>query len=125
MYAQSDMLLFNSQPDAALKKLDSINVLYPGNSLSDDILMAKARIFVKKSDFNMAVGYLQKITADHPYDLWADDATFMLAEIFGEKLNQPVKAKELYGKIITDFPGSLYVIEARKRFRELRGDKIG
>jgi tetratricopeptide (TPR) repeat protein len=125
MYAQTDLLIFTNQPDAALRNLDSINIMYPGNSLADDILMAKAKIFIKKADFNMATTYLQKIMADFSYDLWADDATFMLADIFENKLHQPEKARDLYQKIITDFPGSLYVIEARKRFRQLRGDKIG
>ncbi|HEY0666636.1 MAG TPA: tetratricopeptide repeat protein [Sphingobacteriaceae bacterium] len=125
MYSQADLLIFTNRPDAALQKLDSINIQYPGNSLTDDILMAKARIFIKKSDFNMAVTSLQQIMADFSYDLWADDATFILADIFENKLSQPEKARELYQKIITDFPGSLYVIEARKRFRQLRGDKTG
>jgi outer membrane protein assembly factor BamD (BamD/ComL family) len=49
----------------------------------------------------------------------------MLADLYENKLSQPTKALELYQKIITDFPGSLYVIEARKRFRLLRGDKLG
>jgi len=31
---------------------------------------------------------------------------------------------ELYEKIIIDYSGSLYVVEARKRFRKLRGDVI-
>lgn len=125
MYAQTDLLIFNNQPDAALQKLDSINILYPGNSLADDILMARAKIFIKKADFTSAAISLQKIMADFSYDLWADDATFMMADLFENKLSQPDKARALYQKIITDFPGSLYVIEARKRFRQLRGDKIG
>ena len=31
-------------------------------------------------------------------------------------------AKELYQQFLVDFPGSMYVAEARKRFRKLRGD---
>jgi outer membrane protein assembly factor BamD (BamD/ComL family) len=38
--------------------------------------------------------------------------------------NDTAKAMELYEKLIIDYPGSLYVIEARKRFRALRGDTI-
>jgi TolA-binding protein len=34
------------------------------------------------------------------------------------------RAKELYQQILTEFPGSLYAVEARKRFRQLRGDTI-
>lgn len=124
-YAFADLLLFKNQPDEAIKTLDSIDKLYPGHSLVDDILMSKAKIYTQRGDISMAVALLQKIAADYSFDLWGDDAIYMLADIYETRLNQPDKAKELYQKIITDFPGSLYVIEARKRFRNLRGDKLG
>lgn len=124
-YAYADLLLFKNQPGDAIKTLDSIDKLYPGHSLADDILMSKAKVYLQKSDISMAVTQLQKIAADYSFGLWGDDAIYMLADIYETRLNQPDKAKELYQKIITDFPGSLYVIEARKRFRNLRGDKLG
>ena len=34
------------------------------------------------------------------------------------------KAMELYERILKDYQGSLYVVESRKRFRSLRGDKL-
>lgn len=124
-YSYADLLIFKNQPDKALSLLDSLNILYPGNSLADDILMAKSRIFLKSSETDKAVAQLQEIVDKHTSDLWGDDALFMLADLYENKLSQPSKALELYQKIITDFPGSLYVIEARKRFRLLRGDKLG
>ncbi len=124
-YSYADLLIFKNQPDKALVLLDSLNILYPGNSLADDILMAKSRIFLKRNEIDKAVTQLYEIMEKHSSDLWGDDAIFMLADLYENKLSQPSKALELYQKIITDFPGSLYVIEARKRFRLLRGDKLG
>ena len=123
-YAYADLLIFKNLSEQALVVLDSINILYPKNSLADDILMAKAKIYIAKNDYSEAIAQLQKIVTDYPTGLWADDATFMMADMYETKLSQSDKAKELYQKIITDFPGSLYIIEARKRFRSLRGDKI-
>lgn len=123
-YAYADLLIFKNLPEQALNLLDSINILYPKNSLADDILMAKAKIYIAKNNYPEAISQLQKIVTDYPTDLWADDAVFMMADIYETKLTQPDKAKELYQKIITNFSGSLYVTEARKRFRNLRGDKI-
>ena len=40
-----------------------------------------------------------------------------------DKLGQPSKAADLYKQLLVDFPGSLYVVEARKRFRNIRGDE--
>lgn len=124
-YAYADLMIFKNQPDKALTILDSIPILYPGNSLADDIFMAKSKIFIKNNEFNQAIEQLIGIIENYPTELWGDDAVFILADIYETKLNQPAKALELFQKIITDFPGSLYVIEARKRFRKLRGDKLG
>ena len=124
-YANADLMIFKNQSDQALTILDSISVLFPGNTLADDIFMAKSKIFIKNNEFNQAIGQLMGIIENYPTELWGDDAVFMLADIYETQLNQPAKALELFQKIITDFPGSLYVIEARKRFRKLRGDKLG
>jgi tetratricopeptide (TPR) repeat protein len=124
-YSNAELLIFKNQPDKALTLLDSLNILYPGNSLADDILMAKSKIFLRNNENEKAVFQLQEIAEKHLSELWGDDALFMLADLYENKLAQPTKALELYQKIITDFPGSLYVIEARKRFRLLRGDKLG
>ncbi len=124
-YSYADLLIFKNQPEKALAILDSMNILYPGNSLEDDILMAKSRIFLQSSELDQAVIQLQTIIDKYTTGLWGDDAIFMLADLYENKLNQSGKAQELYQRIITDFPGSLYVIEARKRFRLLRGDKLG
>jgi outer membrane protein assembly factor BamD (BamD/ComL family) len=123
IYARADLQIFAEQPAKALMALDSIDKKFPGNSLSDDILMAKARILIQQKNYTDAVPLLKKIFDDHPTELWADDAVFMLGEIYENHLDDKTNAKNWYQKIITDYPGSLYINEARKRFRLLRGDK--
>ncbi|MFD2874471.1 tetratricopeptide repeat protein [Mucilaginibacter ximonensis] len=122
MYARADLQIFAEQQDKAILILDSINVKYPNNQLSDDILMAKARIAIQQKNYSDAVADLKKIVAEHPNDLWADDAVFMLGDIYENQLNDKEQAKTYYQKIITDYSGSLYINDARKRFRILRGD---
>jgi TolA-binding protein len=107
----------------ALRILDSIDTKYPGNSLTDDILMAKARLMIQQKEYAGAVPLLKKIAEEHSFDLWADDAIFMLGDIYENHLSDKEQAKKYYQKIITDYAGSLWINEARKRFRLLRGDK--
>jgi TolA-binding protein len=123
IYARADLQIFAEQPSKALMALDSIDKKYQGNSLSDDILMAKARILIQQKNYTDAVPLLKKIFDDHPTELWADDAVFMLGDIYENHLDDKTNAKNWYQKIITDYPGSLWINEARKRFRLLRGDK--
>lgn len=124
MYADAEMLQFRNLPEKALAKLDSINIAFPGNSLSDDVQMSKANIYIKKHNYVLAAPVLQNLISQHPESLWADDALFILAGLYQDQLAQPEEAKKLYQKLISDFPGSMYTIEARKFYRKLRGDNI-
>lgn len=123
-YANADLLFFKKQNKEALQLLDSISVLYPGNTLDDDIAMLKTKIFINNKSIDEAIEQLQKIINQNITELWGDDALFLLAEIYEEETKQTDKAMELYQKIINDFPGSLFVLEARQRYRKLRGDQM-
>lgn len=125
MYADAEMLQFRNLPSKALVKLDSIAIVYPNNSLEDDILMAKSRIYIKTNDINNAVKVLKELIDQQGSSLWIDDALFTLADLYEKNLKNNEEAKTLYQKLISDYPGSMFTTEARKRFRKLRGDNIG
>lgn len=124
MYADAEMLQFVNNNSAALQKLDSIDIAYPNNSLADDILMAKAKIFIKDNDFMKAEANLKQLISSHFTSIWIDDAIFTLAELYETKLSNTEEAKKLYQQLITDFPGSMLNTEARKRYRNLRGERV-
>jgi len=124
MYADAEMLLFRNLPVQAVKKLDSIAIAYPQNSLDDAVMMSKARVFIKSSEFQQAADILKKVTEDFKDGIWTDDALFTLADLYEKKLNDIVQAKIYFQKLITDYPGSMFSAEARKRFRNLRGDGV-
>ncbi|SHF66855.1 tetratricopeptide repeat protein [Pedobacter caeni] len=125
MYADAEMLQFRNLPAKAMTKLDSIAIAFPNNSLLDDILMAKSKIFIKNNDISNAIVVLKELTEKQQTSIWADDALFTLAGLYENNLKDTEQAKVLYQKLINDYPGSMYTTEARKRFRKLRGDIIG
>lgn len=124
MYADAEMLIFRNKNTLALQKMDSINVVYPQNSLADAVLMSKAKLFISKTDYIQAAETLKKITEQYKDGIFADDALFMLADLYETKLNDKQKAQSYFEKLITDYPGSMFVADARKRFRALRGDGV-
>ncbi len=124
MYAKAELLLYKNQFESSLQLLDSINMIYPRNDLADDVLISKSKIFIKQNDFQKAALVLKEIIEKYSQSIWADDALFTLAKLEEDKLNDNINAQKHYELLITNFPGSLFVIEARKRFRNLRGDTL-
>lgn len=124
MYARADLLIYQNRNNEALAVLDSLSMLFQKSPLEDDILFAKARIYLQQRKFDDAAKMFQQVGDDYSTELLADDATFQLAELYEHQLNNKEKAMELYKSILLKYPGSVYVIEARKRFRDLRGDNL-
>ena len=123
-YARADLLEFRNRDAEALAVLDSVIASYPGHSIIDDALFKKAEIEVKNGRYQAAAGYYTEIIEKYPFGLLADDAMYNLAILFENQLNDKGKAMELYEKILTQYPGSLYVVDARKHFRALRKDPV-
>ncbi len=123
-YAEADLLAFQNRWSEANSKLDSILNEFPGHTLTDEIYMLKARNLIKRGSYERAEEYLNKIIELHFYDILADDALFLLAELYETVYENEAQAMTFYRQLIEDYPGSLYVVEARKRFRRMRGDSI-
>ncbi|MCE3278416.1 MAG: hypothetical protein K0S44_607 [Bacteroidetes bacterium] len=124
IYARADLLAFQNKDDLAKTTLDSINKLYPNHALADDILFKKAQLEMKHGRLNEAAALYDTIINTYSEDILADDALFKLADLNEYHFKNKDKAKELYQQLLEKYPASLYVVEARKRFRKLRGDLI-
>ncbi|WP_241498949.1 tetratricopeptide repeat protein [Rufibacter ruber] len=123
-YAAIDFLVFQHKFPEALTALDSLLVKHPGHSLTDEIYFRKAELLQQTGKFEEAAQNLQKIIENPKYDILSDDALFLLAQLNEENLKQPEKAQELYNQLLVKHPGSVFVAEARKRLRKLRGDRV-
>ncbi len=124
LYSRADLLSYRNKNDEALLVLDSLTTIYPGHSLTDEAWYKAAKIYDVKRDWAMEDTLYGKILAEYPEDILADDALFYRAELQEKKVKDITKAMELYQELLTKYPGSLYVVEARKRFRSLRGDVL-
>ncbi len=123
-YAAVEQLVFQNKLPEAIKGLDALLERFPGHSLADDTYYLKAQLQRRTGDFAGAIATLERITNNPKPDVLSDDALFLLARIQEEDLKDKAKAQELYNQVIVKFPGSIYVAEARKRFRKLRGDGV-
>jgi tetratricopeptide (TPR) repeat protein len=124
MFAQAELLTFQNKYTEAIQKLDSIHILFPEHSLDDDVLYTKAQIYKKQRRTKEMIEMYATIIEKYPEEIRADNAIFELAELYETKLNEPEKAKVLYEKLFVDYSSSTFAVEARKRFRKLRGDEL-
>jgi len=124
MYARADLLSYQNKDNEALVTLDSITSYFPAHSLGDEILFKKAEILKKNNNYDSAYKVLDQLLNKYSEDIWADDALFAMAEMNEKKFNNVPKAMEQYQLLLTKYPASLFVTEARKRYRILRGDVL-
>jgi len=124
MYARADLLRMQRKFGLARETLDSLATKHPGHALGDEILMMSADMFVQQGQLDTALVLYNEIVSLHFDDITADDALFKLADLTHNTLGNLEEAQALYEKLLFDFPGSLHAVEARKRYRALRGDEL-
>jgi tetratricopeptide (TPR) repeat protein len=124
LYAGAELLVFQNRFDEAISRLDTLRLNFPEHSLQDDIYYLLAQIAEKRNDFVRAAALYQKVADNYKEDIRADNSLFALARLYELRLNAPEKAQALYEKIFMEYSGSVYAVDARKRYRILRGDKV-
>ncbi len=123
-FAKADLLVYQNKDEQAMQMLDSIYQVNLFHPLFDDILFKKSEIMLNKGNYDVADSLLNQLILNFPNDILADDALFMRGRLQEEKFRNKSLAMDLYQQILLNHPGSLYAVEARKRFRKLRGDVL-
>ncbi|MFT6872104.1 MAG: tetratricopeptide (TPR) repeat protein [Roseivirga sp.] len=121
-YANIELMLFQNQKEQALTAMDSMLVKYNYHSIVDEVLYLKAQTELELGHIEKALVSLDKIKEAHYFEILGDDALFLMGTIYQDSLGDNEMAMGLFNNLLTKFPGSIYVAEARTRFRELRGD---
>ena len=120
LFADADLLLYRNMLDSAWTAYDAIQRSSLSHPLFDEILMRKAQIRMRQGRYTEADSLLQRLVSFYPYDITADDALFMRAELNEDRLNRPDVARLCYEKLLLDYPTSLYTDRARKRYNVLK-----
>ncbi len=129
-YAQIELLLNQNKTQEALARLEKLKQKETGadstkareSTLLDDIFWLEANLRLKQGEFSKSIELLQQIVKFFPDEVLADDAAFLQADIIEKQIKDKTKAMEMFRDFLTKYPGSVYSAEARKRYRELRGD---
>jgi tetratricopeptide (TPR) repeat protein len=123
MYARGDLLDFRNKEDLALLSLDSIPATFGYHPILQHVSYKKAMIFRQQGQYGAADSLFRMVYREYPDGVLADEALMQAAALNEKQLNRPDKAMECYLELIEKYPGSIFVPDARRKYRSLRGDK--
>jgi tetratricopeptide (TPR) repeat protein len=121
-FAKADFKLYQNKKTDALKQFQDILATDKTESIQDVTLLRIGKLYEGMGQYDLALQNYQQIVDKYKEGIYVDEALFFSAELYNKKLQQPEKAKPLYEKVIFEHQDSIYFVEARKQFRQLRGD---
>ena len=123
-FAKADLLGYQNKNNEAIAIYTNILKKYQGQEIEDETLYSQAKLFIKELQYENAISNLLKIISIDKEGVLVDDAYYLLAEIYKNYIKNSEKASEYYQKIIFEKASSIYLVDARKKYRELRGDTV-
>lgn len=121
-FARADFLLYQNKKQESLAQFQQILKEHKGEEIEAVTLLRIGKIYEKLSDFSKALENYEAIINNHKEGIYIDEALYFSAEIYADHLKDNEKAKPLYEKVILNHEDSIYSVEARKKYRQLRGD---
>lgn len=122
-FAKGDFLIYQNKKQEAITQFQNILKTYKGQEIEAVTLLRLGKVYESQKDFASALSQYQQIIDNHSDGIYVDEALFFSAEIYNDELKDVEKAKPLYEKVIFNHQDSIYFVDARKKYRELRGDK--
>ena len=123
-YAKADLLAFQNKNQKSIEILSEVITKFKGQPIEDEALFKQGKLFIKQKEYENAITNFEQVIALNPEGILIDDAYYELAELYNNQLNNQEKASEYYQKIIFDYSSSIYLVDARKKYRKLRGDNL-
>ena len=123
-YAKADLLAYQNKNNEAIVLLDDILTNHKGEKIEDEALFKQAKLFEKEKKYLKASENYLKIIATFKDEFLVDDALYYLALIYANELGKPVLAKQFLEDIVFNHADSIHYVEARRKYRALRGDAI-
>ena len=121
-FARGDYLIYQNKPQEALLQFQDILKNFKGQEIESVTLYRLGKIYEKSGDYQSALSQYQQVIDHYSDGIYIDEALFFTAEIYSKKLIDQEKAKSFYEKLVFHHQDSIYFVEARKKYRELRGD---
>jgi tetratricopeptide (TPR) repeat protein len=121
-YAKAELLERQRKLSEALTAFDAIANTYKDTPLGDEALMSSGDVLIHMNRYTDAISSYEQLVKDFPESILLDRALMKLGEVYEFGLVDKPKAIESYKTVLEKYPNSIFVSEARKHIRELRGE---
>jgi tetratricopeptide (TPR) repeat protein len=121
--AKADLLLYQGKSAQAIEELKGVFEVVDNYHIKDQVYYKLGQAYESLKDFPQAVMNYEALLAEYPQSIVADNTLFALALIYSDELKDTEKAKLYLEQLIFDHEDSIFFVEARKRYRKLRGDQ--
>ncbi|MDP2160745.1 MAG: tetratricopeptide repeat protein [Flavobacterium sp.] len=124
LFAKADFLMYQNKKEEALKQFQAILKDHQSEDdvIADVTLLRLGELYEALRDIPKALESYQNIIDNFPESIYRDEALYFSAEIYHKNLQLPDKAKALYEALLFNHQDSIYFVDARKKYRLLRGD---
>ncbi|MBE98855.1 tetratricopeptide repeat protein [Flavobacterium coralii] len=121
-FARADFMLYRNKKQEALNEFKNLIATDKTESIQDITRLRLGKLYEQSGQYDLALQYYKEIIDNYAEGIYIDEALFFSAEIYNKHLQDPEKAKPLYEKVLFEHEDSIYFVEARREFRQLRGD---
>lgn len=124
LFARAQLLSYQNKAEQSIDTLQIILDDFKGSAVEDDALVFQAELYAGLRQYKKAEANYLTVMSNYDKSILIDKAVYRLAQLYHTELNRPDLAKEYYEKILFNYPSSIYLVDARKQYRSLRGDLI-
>lgn len=123
-YAKADLLRIQGKDEAAIGLLDSILKNHKTETIIAQTLLTQAGLYAKNEQATLARNNYLQLLQNYPNGLLAAEACYELGKIYMSSFDDKENAMLYFEKLVFDYPSSIFFVEARRRYRQLRGDDL-
>jgi len=121
-FAEIDLLAYQGNFPESIDRIEKLLFTSSNPVVTEKLRFRLFRNYQAMRQFDKALSELDQIYKAKASDLYLDDALYFSGIIYAEQKNDKDKAMEYFLNLIKEKPGSVYVSDARRRLRMLRGD---
>ena len=120
LYAKADLLLFQDKKSEALNKLENALEKNLPVNLKAPLLLKVARLSQEIGKSVEAIDFCNKLVSDSTLISYADEALFLMANVFENDIGDLARAFQLYDRLLVEFPDSQFGNSARTHLGKIR-----